>query len=148
MQTLPANCLGPFTPPATSDFTQGSLAATFAPLSFAINGTVQSSSFKSFDGSVQFLSAALGPIEGMNYFCHNNTPGPFTTTVSGVPVVGTTPALPPGDTRNLSGVFVFRVDPSSINVSSTTQAAPEPSAGLLTLLSLPLLAAHRRGAAG
>ena len=182
--------LGPLTDPVTSDTAQGSLAASFTPLSyainvlgltltqpagnsgyalmqfnfavqfqtdaaglpsmptlapsFAINGTVQGASFSSFDGSMQFVSAALGPIEGMNYIYYNNTPGPFSTTVPGVPVNGFTPALPANDTLTLSGVFIFKVDPSSINVTSTTQTAPEPSAGLLTLLSLPLLAARRR----
>jgi hypothetical protein len=117
--------------------------ATLAP-SFAVNGTVQPGGFSYFDGSVQYASGALGPLEGVNYIYNNTTPGPYSTTVPGVPVTGSTPTLPANDTLTLSGTFVFRVDPASTQATSTTAAVPEPATSLLLLAVAPLFRRRRK----
>ena len=119
-------------------------AATLAPV-FFISGTVQGSSFTSFTGRIQYTSTLLNQaVEGVTYNYFNSTPGTFSTSVFGVPIFGTLPTLPANDTLTLYGDFMFKVDPSSINAFSTT--VPEPSASLLSLLSLPLFLGRRRAA--
>lgn len=108
---------------------------------FTINGTVQPGGFADFTGSITYTSLANGLVDTVNYTYSNLAPGPFTATVNGVAGSGTTPLMPAFDTLTLVANFAFTVDPAMI--SATT--VPEPSAGVLALLSaLPLLVRRRR----
>ena len=124
------------------------LAAQFP--TFAVNGTTQlPGGFAGVSGSIDYIgldaSANYSILETVNY---NQffvpPPNTFSGNVLGVPVFGGPlngfTGLPSGTTLTLNGNFTFKVDPASINATS----APEPSASLLTLLSLPLLLARRR----
>ena len=104
--------------------------------SISVNGTVQPGiSFSFFRGTLNYVSGSLGVIDQVNYLYSNTTPGPFATTLGGTPVNGVPFSLPANDTLTLSGFYTFRVDPASINA----ETVPEPTAGVLGLLSLPLL---------
>lgn len=180
--------LAPTTDATTLDFANGSISATFAALTYAINvplsivtqaigntgsailqygavvefqtdaaglpslptmfpgfnlnGTVQPGGFADFTGSITYTSAFWGAVDTVNYTYTNVTPGPFSATANGVASFGTTPPLPANDTLTLVATFSFTVDPASI--SATT--APEPTAGLLTLLTLSFFLSRRRAA--
>lgn len=107
---------------------------------FTLNGTVQPGGFADFTGSITYTSAANGLVDTVNYLYNNVTPGAFTATVNGVAGSGTTPVMPAFDTLTLVANFAFTVDPASINATTV----PEPSAGMLSLLSLGLLTVRRR----
>ena len=107
---------------------------------FNLNGTVQPGGFADFSGSITYTSAFWGSVDTVNYTYTNVTPGPFAFSANGVASFGTTPPLPAFDTLTLVATFSFTVDPASI--SATT--APEPTAGLLTLLTLPFFLGRRR----
>ncbi len=111
-------------------------------LPVAMNGTVSPGGFSSFDGSVTYTSGSLGGIEGANYISFFGAPGPFSSVVFPAFINGTTPALPANDTLTLTGVFVFKVDPATLNADTV----PEPTVGALALLSaFTLLVRRRRG---
>lgn len=118
---------------------------------FLVSGTVGSSggSFASITGSIDYYDASNaayvnGLLDTVNYNYLNNTPGPFSNvTVPGVPVNGSLPFIPFGSNLTLVGNITFTVDPSSISAQSFP--APEPSSGLLALVTgLPLLLRRRR----
>lgn len=119
--------------------------ATLFP-GFNLSGTVQNSvgSFAFLGGAIDYYETGNAiPIETVTYNWTNNIPGPFVN----IPVLGTfmngsTPALAPNTTLTLVGNFSFVVDPAIMYAES--QMVPEPSAGLLALLSLPLLLRRRR----
>ena len=122
--------------------------ATLYPI-FNVTGTVQTGGFAGVSGSIDYIgldaSANYSILETVNdnqFFVP--PPNTFSGNVLGVPVFGGPlngfTGLPSGTTLTLNGNFTFKVDPASINATS----APEPSASLLTLLSLPLLLARRR----
>jgi hypothetical protein len=101
-----------------------------------VNGTVQpaSSSYALVNGTIDYYavnSAGLnGIVDSVRYSYYNTTPGPFSTTIFGIPGVGTTPLIPSGSTLGLAGNFQFEVDPASFSVTTV----PEP--GLFTLIGL------------
>jgi len=116
--------------------------------SFAVNGTVQPGGFAFVNGFINYngvnADGTATATEMVNYNATFSTAGPFISTVSGIPVNGTTAAISPNGTLTLDGVFTFVVDPANINANS--QMVPEPSAGLLALTALaPLLLRRRRG---
>jgi hypothetical protein len=116
------------------------LSPTFFP-TFFINGTVQPGGFANLTGTISYTSAAAGLLDTVNYNYNNLIPGSFGTTVTGVPNIGSTPALIPFDTLMLISTITFTVDPATI--SATT--VPEPTASLLALLAAaPLLLRRRR----
>ena len=120
---------------------------TISPI-FNVSGTVQSppplTNFASVTGSINYFAVDAagvgGLVETVNYNTFFNTPGPFVGPVSGVPVNGNTPAIGPNSTLTLVGNITFTVDPASISANTV----PEPSAGLLALLSLPMFLRRRR----
>lgn len=130
----------------------GGLAAGLTQFqNFLVSGTVGSSggSFASVTGSIDYYDVSNaayvnGLLDTVNYNYLNITPGPFSNvTVLGVPMNGTLPFIPSGANLTLVGNLTFTVDPSSISAQSFP--APEPSAGLLALLTgLPLLLRRRR----
>ena len=113
---------------------------------FNLNGTVQPGGFASVSGTINYFDVSNaayigGLLDTVNYSYLNTTPGVFTNVpVLGLPSVGNTPLIPVGSSLTVTGSITFKVDPA--NISATP--APEPTAGLLTLLSLPLLLARRR----
>ena len=113
---------------------------------FNLNGTVQPGGFASVSGTINYFDVSNaayigGLLDTVNYSYLNTTPGVFTNVpVFGLPSVGNTPLIPVGSSLTVAGSITFKVDPA--NISATP--APEPTAGLLTLLSLPLLLARRR----
>lgn len=125
------------------------LQATLFP-NFLVSGTVGSApgSFASVNGTIDYYDVSNaayvnGLLDTVTYSYLNVTPGSFTNApVNGLPVNGFTPLIPAGANLTLVGTITFTVDPSSISAQS--YAAPEPTSGLLTLLSLPLLLGRRR----
>ncbi len=114
---------------------------------FNVTGTVQPAGFAALSGFINYsgvnTAGTISTFETVNYNYFNNTPGGFSSLVSGTPVNGTTPALVANTTMTLSGQINFMVDPASISAESVS--APEPTAGVLVLLSaLPLLLRRRR----
>jgi hypothetical protein len=113
---------------------------------FLVNGTVQNttSSFAAINGWIDYYgvnaAGTYGVLETVNYSALFNTPGSFSGTVSGIPVFGTTPNLVANTTLTLVGNIDFMVDPASISV----ETVPEPTTGLLALLSLPALLLRRK----
>lgn len=133
------------------EFQLGALGLPSQPTlypNFLVNGTVQPAGFAFVGGFINYsgvnTAGTISVVETVNYNQLFNIPGNFTGTVFGVPVNGTTPAFVANTTLTLSGTINFMVDPA--NISAHTVAAPEPSAGLLTLLSLPLFLSRRRAA--
>ena len=131
------------------EFQLGALGLPSQPTlypNFLVNGTVQPAGFAFVGGFINYsgvnTAGTISVVETVNYNKLFNTPGSFTSTVFGVPVNGTTPAFVANTTLTLSGTINFMVDPASINAH--TVAAPEPTSGLLAVLSLPLLVARRR----
>lgn len=109
---------------------------------FAVTGTVQPLGFASIDGFITYYDSSNTVIDQVNYFTVWNTPGPFTSTAFGTPASGNTPALAPNSTLTLAGLFVFKVDPATINAHSV--AVPEPTGIAVGLLCLGLAAMRRR----
>jgi hypothetical protein len=102
---------------------------------FLVNGTVQntSGSFAAIKGFIDYYgvntAGIYGVLETVNYNSLFNTPGPFSSTIVGVPVNGNTPLLVGGTTLTLVGTIDFMVDPANISVQ--TAPVPEPASGLL-----------------
>ena len=121
------------------------LNPTYFP-SFLVSGTVQPGGFASVSGTINYFDVSNaayigGLLDTVNYSYLNTTPGVFTNVpVFGLPSVGNTPLIPVGSSLTVTGSITFKVDPANISATPT----PEPTAGLLTLLSLPLLLARRR----
>jgi len=120
--------------------------ATLFP-NFTVDGTVQNSGvgFASMNGFINYYgidsSGMTYLLDTVNYNGLWNTPGPFNSTVSGIAIFGTTPALGPNSTLTLDGYFSFVVDPATINL----ETIPEPATlSLLALGGLALLRRHRR----
>ena len=121
------------------------LNPTYFP-GFLVSGTVQPGGFASVSGTINYFDVSNaayigGLLDTVNYSYLNTTPGVFTNVpVFGLPSVGNTPLIPVGSSLTVTGSITFKVDPANISATPT----PEPTAGLLTLLSLPLLLARRR----
>ena len=123
--------------------------ATLFP-TFNVNGTVQpaSTGFAEFGGTIDYYgtstSGTFGLIDTVTYGTTGgtpyvwNTPGPFSATVTGVPVVGTTPMLQGNTDLYLVGNFMFTVDPATINIATV----PEPAT--MCMLGLGGLLLHRK----
>lgn len=116
--------------------------------SFAINGTVQNTagSFASLNGLINYVSVDVSGVATtvgtVPYSWVDNTPGPFSTTVSGtsIPIL---PTLPANSTLELTGYLNFEVDPANF----TANMVPEPTAGvLLGIGGLAMLLRRRRSA--
>lgn len=110
---------------------------------FLVNGTVQNTagSFAALSGWIDYTgvdaSGIYSVIETVNYSALWLTPGNFNSTVFGVPVNGITSILPGNSTLTLNGVFVFQVDPASINANSFM--VPEPASAALAIVGGVLL---------
>jgi hypothetical protein len=108
--------------------------ATVFP-NFSVNGTVQSSigSFASVNGNINYYGTdyygVYGLLDTVNYNALFNTPGNFSSIISGVSINVTTPNLAPNTVLDLVGYLDFKVDPASINAE--TVPVPEPGSGLL-----------------
>jgi hypothetical protein len=113
---------------------------------FIVNGTVQPTGFAAIGGYINYsgvnTAGTISTFETVNYNGFWNTPGPFSGTVSGVPVNGTTPALIANTTLTLDGYLSFMVDPASINAFSVM--VPEPSSLALVATALGLVGAGAR----
>ncbi len=122
------------------------LQATLFP-SFSVNGTVQTGGFALVTGFINYYGlnadGTANLLDTVLYNANFATPGPFASTVLGIPNNGTTPLQAPNGTLTLDGVITFVVDPASIQAQS--QMVPEPSSAMLALISLPLLLRRRRG---
>lgn len=109
---------------------------------FSIDGTVQTGGFASLVGSIAYTTASAPGVklDTVNYNYLNSIPAPFTTTVLGVPVSGTSFTIAATDQLVLTANFTFTVDPATIHATTV----PEPSSALLALLAAPLLLRRRR----
>lgn len=109
---------------------------------FIVDGTVQTGGFASLIGSIAYTAASAPGVklDTVNYSYLNTTPIPFTTTVLGVPVNGTSFTIAATDQLVLTADFTFTVDPATIHATTV----PEPSSALLALLAAPLLMRRRR----
>ena len=107
---------------------------------FNVNGTIQPGGFANITGTINYFDGALNLLDTVTYSNLWTAPGIFTATSFGTPAGGTTPALAPGTSLIVVGDINFIVDPASINVTSVP--APEPTAGLLSLVSAATLLGH------
>lgn len=122
---------------------------------FLVNGTVQniSGSFAMVSGFIDYYgvttAGTIGLVETVNYNSLWTTPGPFTGTAVGSPVIGTTPLLVGNTTLTLNGFINFMVDPATINAESVQ--VPEPSSlalsAVLGLAGLGIAGRRRRARA-
>jgi len=132
------------------EYTMSSTLASQPTLfpTFFINGTVQpgSSSFALMNGTINYYavdSAGVNSIvDTVTYGYYNNTPGTFSTSVSGTASNGITPNIPAGSTLGLDGSFVFNVDPASLSVTTV----PEPCFGMFLGLAAAFGLLRRRQA--
>lgn len=112
---------------------------------FFVDGTVQPGGSAFFNGSITYTSStfpAFPELVNYGFQTANPTASPvtFSTSVTGLPQLGSTLFVAGGDTLTLVADFTLWVDPASIHVTTV----PEPSSALLALLSLPLLLRRRR----
>lgn len=117
-----------------------SAASTYNP-SFLVSGTVGSAtgSYADFQGRIDYYSGG-NLLDTVTYSWTDNTPGSFSTTVTGSAVNGTIPSLAANSTLLVDGVFSLKVDPSTLHV----ETVPEPGGLAFAGLGAALFAFGRR----